>query len=101
MPCLTFGLIESPQVNDDSCQQIVGRGICWREFFCPLELSEAFSKFPIYEAPSEAEGCTRLGQGRRDRNGLFRIASRFWVRGRPLPGEIANKNPRLGTFCVS
>ena len=43
----------------------------------------------------------RLGQGRRDRDGLLRIAPCFRPRGRVLAGEIPNHSPRFGTLGVS
>src|SRR5262249_31591999 len=62
---------------------------------------QAFGEFPVHKKPYKAERRMRLGQCRRDRNGLLRIASRFWVRGRALASDIPQDSPSFGAFGVS
>jgi hypothetical protein len=101
LTCLTLGLIDSPQVNDDSRQQIIGSGIGRRKFFRAPKLGKAFRKSPLSKESYKAESCARLGQRGRNRDGFLRITQRFWIRGRPLASEISHERPCFGTLCIS
>src|SRR4030095_9486538 len=76
-------------------------GFAGESSFARFNSARPSTNFQSTKQRAKPRAARASSQSRRDRNGLLGIASRFWIDGRALAGEIANKNPRFGTFCVS
>ena len=102
LPRLTLGLINSPQINDDSRQQIVRSGIGRRKFFRTLQFAQSFGELPLRQenGPSREPHVPRPDQAQSRRLSPHRFAL-LDTRSVAAPVRSPIDCPRFGTLCIS